>query len=134
MKPRPRSEIRRAERTEFENFARGAALETDRYGSYLNAAVDFAFRAWCARAARPSENEHARWIDTADYLPEPWTPVLVCCTDGTVVAACRSHTGWLCLMVKQILMQPRDVTFWQPWPSLPAPPAAAEQHRSKVKW
>lgn len=124
--------IRRAERTEFENFARGAALDTDRFGNYLNASVDFAFRAWCRRAQMPSENERARWIDTADFLPETGQPVLVCCTDGAVIAACRTETGWLSVMIDSVAMKPRDVTFWQPWPQLPAPrPLPAER---KVKW
>lgn len=124
-------QTRRRERTEFENFARGAALATDRYGNYLNANVDFAFRAWCTRAEQTTANQ-ARWINTDDYLPEPYRPVLVCSTAGGILAACRTDKGWQSLMIAESTIAPREITYWQPWPEPPQGPQAPQE--SKVKW
>ena len=79
-------------------------------GRYAYDHIEFAWRAWQARAAQ------SEWISVQDRLPEIDTTVLVCTERGEIFSSWASNEEVFWFYGEE---EDNRVTHWQP---LPAPP------------
>lgn len=79
-------------------------------GCYAYDHIEFAWRAWQARAAQ------SEWISVQDRLPETETTVLVCTERGYIFTSWASDVDVFWFYDEE---EDDRVTHWQP---LPAPP------------
>ncbi|OFK85208.1 MULTISPECIES: DUF551 domain-containing protein [unclassified Eikenella] len=79
-------------------------------GRYAYDHIEFAWRAWQARAAQ------SEWISVEDRLPEIDTTVLICTERGEIFSSWASNEEVFWFYGEE---EDNRVTHWQP---LPAPP------------
>lgn len=81
-------------------------------GRYAYDHIEFAWRAWQARAAQ------SEWISVKDQLPDPETTVLACNERGEIFSSWASDITVFWFYGEE---EDNRITHWQP---LPAPPTA----------